>query len=200
MELFLTILLFAFSSTITPGPNNVMIMTSGLNYGVKNSLPHLFGICLGFPTMVIIVGLGFGVLFEQYPFIHQIIKVLGIAYLLYLSWLIANANPNTLEGKNSKPFTFIQAFLFQWVNPKAWVMATGAIAAFTSVSGSILFEVSLISFAFLAVAFPCVGTWLYFGAGMKQVLQQEKYQRRFNVTMALLLVLSIVPVLLEYNS
>jgi threonine/homoserine/homoserine lactone efflux protein len=194
MELYLTILLFAISSSVTPGPNNIMIMTSGLNFGIKKSLPHLFGICLGFPVMVIIVGLGFSVVFDALPFLHQVIKVVGVVYLLYLSWQIGNSATTSLDGTAAKPFGFWQAFLFQWVNAKAWVMATGAISAYTSLSSSIYSQVLIIALAFFIVAFPCVGIWLVGGNGLKRYLQHEKHQKVFNVTMALLLVASILPV------
>ncbi|EAR61653.1 LysE family translocator [Neptuniibacter caesariensis] len=199
MELYIAILVFAFSSTITPGPNNIMIMTSGLNYGIKRSVPHLVGICLGFPLMVAAVGLGFSTIFDKFPILHEIIKVLGVAYLLYLAWLVASAAPSSLESKEqeSKPLTFMQAALFQWINPKAWVMATGAVAAFTSQSTEMLIQVMAISLSFFAVSFPCVGSWLLFGSVLKRFLNQPNYQRMFNVSMALLLVVSVLPVLNE---
>lgn len=197
MELFFAVLFFAFSTTITPGPNNVMIMSSGVNYGIKASLPHWLGICFGFPLMVLLVGLGFGVVFERYPHLHQLIKVLGVAYLIWLAWRIASAEPKAIEQGKSKPFSFIQAALFQWVNGKAWVMASGAVAAFTSVGGVYWLEVCIITAAFLLVAFPCVGIWLVFGAALRTILTKALFQRIFNVTMAVILVLSVVPVLLE---
>jgi len=197
MELFFAVLFFAFSTTITPGPNNVMIMSSGVNYGIKASLPHWLGICFGFPLMVLLVGLGFGVVFERYPHLHQLIKVLGVVYLIWLAWRIASAEPKAIEQGKSKPFSFIQAALFQWVNGKAWVMASGAVAAFTSVGGVYWLEVCIITVAFLLVAFPCVGIWLVFGAALRTILTKSLFQRIFNVTMAIILVLSVVPVLLE---
>jgi len=197
MDLLLAVLFFAFSTTITPGPNNVMIMSSGVNYGVKASLPHLLGICLGFPLMVLLVGLGFGVVFERYPHLHQLIKVLGVAYLVWLAWKIASAAPKAIEQGKSKPFSFMQAALFQWVNGKAWVMASGAVAAFTTVSGVYWLEVSIISSAFLLVAFPCVGAWLLFGAALRVVLTKPLFQQIFNICMALILLLSMLPVLAD---
>lgn len=197
MDLLLAVLFFAFSTTITPGPNNVMIMSSGMNYGIRASVPHLVGICLGFPLMVLLVGLGFGVVFERYPHLHQLIKVLGIAYLIWLAWHIASAEPKAIEQGKSKPFSFIQAALFQWVNGKAWVMASGAVAAFTSVGGVYWIEVSIITAAFLLVAFPCVGLWLVCGAALRTLLTKAIFQRIFNITMAVILVLSIVPVMAE---
>lgn len=197
MEFYLAIFIFATSTTITPGPNNIMIMTSGLNYGVKSSLPHLLGICFGFPAMVIMVGLGFSVVFENYPLFHEVIKVLGVIYLLYLAWLIGSSSPTSLEGEKSKPFTFTQAALFQWVNPKAWVMATGAVSAYTSISSDIFSQVLMIALAFFIVAFPCVGIWLVFGVGLKRYLKSATHQKMFNLAMALLLVASVLPVMKE---
>ncbi|OZB05868.1 MAG: lysine transporter LysE [Idiomarina sp. 34-48-12] len=196
-EIFIAVLFFAFSTTITPGPNNVMIMSSGMNYGVKASLPHFLGICLGFPLMVLLVGLGFGVIFDRFPNLHQLIKVLGVLYLIWLAWHIGTAEPQAIKKGEKKPFTFWQAALFQWVNAKAWVMASGAVAAFTTVQGTPFLEVLAITLAFLLMAFPCVGVWLVFGSLLRKVLTNPIMQRLFNITMAIILVLSIVPVVME---
>lgn len=198
MEYFSAVFLFAFSSTVTPGPNNLMMLSSGVNFGVRRSVPHLMGICIGFPMMVVLVGLGFSLAFERFPLLHEVIKVLGVAYLLYLAWLIARSAPSSLEGGESRPFSFLQAAAFQWVNPKAWVMATGAIATYTSLDGDLYLQSLLIGAVFFVVAFPCVGLWLVGGAGLKRFLQSARRQRLFNLLMALLLVGSIVPVLHEW--
>lgn len=197
MAVFWAVMFFAFSTTITPGPNNVMIMSSGVNYGIKASLGHLMGICFGFPFMVLLIGLGFGIVFEQYPNLHQIIKLLGIIYLVWLAWHIASAEPKRIEQGHSKPLNFYQAVLFQWVNGKAWVMASGAIAAFTTLQGVYWQEVLIISSAFFVVAFPCVGIWLICGAMLRKVLTKAIFQRVFNISMALILVLSMLPVMIE---
>ena len=143
--------------------------------------------------MVILIGLGFGIIFERYPFMHTFIQIIGIAYLLFLSWKIANSSPISLSIKEAKPFTFLQAVLFQWVNPKAWVMATGAIAAFTTASSAIFLQVFLITLSFLIVAFPCTALWLFFGASLTRILKNPGHQKIFNIAMACLLVLSITP-------
>ncbi|GIU05528.1 LysE family translocator [Shewanella morhuae] len=195
MELILAIALFAFSSGITPGPNNIMLMTSGVNFGVKRSIPHLMGISLGFPTMILAIGLGLSALFQTYPVIHQIIKVIGITYLLYLSWLIANSS-SKMEGKTiAKPFSFIQAAAFQWVNPKGWIMAVGAIATFTSVQQDLTAQVITIATVFLCIAFPCALVWLGFGVVLKRLLKNPRQQKIFNISMAVLLVASIIPMI-----
>ncbi|WP_366523468.1 LysE family translocator [uncultured Microbulbifer sp.] len=108
--------MFAFSITNTPGPNNVMIMASGMNYGTKRSFPHFLEICIGFLLMVICICLG--VLCKKFPLMHEGIKILGVAYLLYHSWLVARSKPSELQGTSTKPLTFFQAALCQWLNPK----------------------------------------------------------------------------------
>lgn len=196
MDVFVAVLFFAFSSTITPGPNNLMMLSSGVNYGVRASLPHFVGICLGFPAMVLVVGLGFDVVFQQLPWLHPLIKWAGIVYLLYLAYAIATTAPRQLQGTDRHPMTFLQAAAFQWVNGKAWIMASGAIAAFSQ-SAAMTESVVAITLAFLLVAFPCVGLWLTSGAYLRQHLESEQAQRWFNRSMGALLVASVVPVLWE---
>jgi threonine/homoserine/homoserine lactone efflux protein len=195
LELYLAVFIFGLSAGITPGPNNIMLMTSGMNFGIKKSLPHVLGVTFGFPIMVILIGLGFSIVFEQYPILHEVIKVLGVVYLLYLSWLIASASPDTLEGEKSKPFTFLQAALFQWVNPKAWVVATSSISAYTVLNDNIYWQILMIAGVFFFAALFTASTWLVFGKGIKQILQSAKQQRAFNIAMALLLVASVLPVI-----
>ncbi len=196
MDFYLPLILFVISASVTPGPNNVMIMSSGVNHGVKKSLPHLFGIAVGFTVMVFAVGMGFGFVFEKYPVIHKIIKVVGIIYLLFLAWLIATSN-SSLENNDAKPFSFFQAALFQWVNPKAWVMITGAVAAFTTVSANLFSEVVIIALLFFSLGAPCVCIWLFFGVALKKYMSSPKHLKVFNISMALLLVVSILPAIGE---
>jgi len=189
----LPVLLFCFATSITPGPNNIMLMSSGANYGIKKSVPHLLGINVGFPLMVIIVGLGFGSALLSYPAIYPVIKTAGISYLLFLAWKIAHSSAPGAVG-NSKPLTFIQALLFQWVNPKAWVMAIGAIASFTSVE-KYLVQMLVIFCGYVVVGGLCMFFWLAVGVSLQKVLQKERHLLFFNRLMASLLVLSIVPIL-----
>ena len=197
MEIFPAVFLFALSASITPGPNNVMLMASGMNFGIRASLPHMLGVCLGFTLMVILVGSGLGFIFDRFPLIHEIIKILGILYLLYLAWRIARSAPTSLEGGNPRPFSFLEAALFQWVNPKAWIMVSGAVAAFTTADGAIHLQVAAITLAFFCVSFPSAGIWLCFGVGLKKLFASPGHQQKFNLAMALILVASILPVILE---
>lgn len=195
MDLYFAIWLFAFSTTITPGPNNIMIMASGVNFGAKQSFPHLLGICFGFPPMLIALGLGFNHIFSMYPLLHESIKVIGVLYLLYLAWLIANSSPSSLDNTIAKPITFTKAALFQWLNPKAWVMAMGAISAYTSTGSNFLMQILYIALVFFIVAFPCLSVWLFFGTKLKKYLKSVQHQQIFNKSMAALLVISILPVI-----
>ncbi|MCG8564846.1 MAG: LysE family translocator [Desulfobacterales bacterium] len=197
MEIFPAVFLFTLSATITPGPNNVMLMASGMNFGIRRSIPHLLGVCLGFTIMVILVGSGLGFIFEQSRAFHETIKIIGVLYLLYLAWRIANSAPTSLEGGKSRPLNFMEAALFQWVNPKAWIMASGAVAAFTTAGSAIQLQVMVIALGFFSVSFPCAGTWLCFGVGLKKLFASPGLQRTVNRAMALLLVASILPVILE---
>ena len=144
--------------------------------------------------MVILIGLGFGFVFNQFPLLHEIVKVIGILYLLYLAWMIANSVPKSLDVSESKPISFIQAVIFQWANPKAWIMATGAIAAFTSSSADIYLQVLVIAIIFFAVSLPTLGTWMLLGIWLKKFINDPARQRVFNISMAALLIISIIPV------
>ena len=190
---FLALILFILSTSGTPGPNNVMILTSGVNHGVQKSIPHILGVNVGFPVMVLALGLGATELFKAVPFLYMAIKVVGILYLAYLAFKIATM-PVNLSGKgNAKPFTFMQAALFQWVNPKAWVMGISAIVAFSSPNGEALTQVTVIAGAYLLFGLPCSVAWLVIGSLLQSVLSNQSYLRRFNITMAFVLLVSLIP-------
>ncbi|WP_413282760.1 LysE family translocator [Vibrio sp. MA40-2] len=195
MEYILSVALFAISCSVTPGPNNIMVMTSGLNFGVRKSLPLLAGICVGFTIMLLLVGLGFGHLFNVFPKLNLLIKITGTAYLLYLALLIATSRNIDQESQRIKPLGFLKGALFQWVNAKAWVVAIGAITAFTSVGEHYAFQNITIAITFFVISFPCVGIWLMFGSLLRQHLQNAQYLRWFNLSMSLLLVVSVLPVI-----
>ena len=197
MDYLFAVVLFAISSSVTPGPNNIMVMTSGLNFGVRKSLPLLTGICVGFTVMLLLVGLGFSKLFEIFPHLHFIIKCIGVLYLLYLAYLIAISAGDVESDKQGKPFSFMKGALFQWVNAKAWVVATGALAAFTTVGADFFGQNVMIALTFFIVSFPCVGVWLIFGSLLKNAISNSRNRVMFNFTMSGLLVLSVIPVLME---
>lgn len=195
VEIHPSLIPFAIAAAFTPGPNNIMIMASGLNFGWRASLPHFFGICFGFPSMFLAVGFGLGYLFERFVLLHELVQIMGILYLWYLSWRIATAAPANLDAEHaSRPLSFIQAALFQWINAKAWITGTSAIAAYTTVGVDLSLQVLMIGFVFLLVAFPSAGVWMLFGAGLKVMFSDQRHLKAFNVTMAVILASSVAPI------
>jgi threonine/homoserine/homoserine lactone efflux protein len=194
VDLLLALLAFALVTSISPGPNNTMVLASGVNFGVRRSVPHVLGIGLGFALMLVIVGLGLGQVFVAYPVIYSIMKYAGAAYMLWLAWKIANAGPIAESEAAGTPMTFVQAALFQWVNPKAWVIAITANATY-SVPGHPLESALLVAGTFLLVIAPSSLIWVFFGSLLRKLLSNPKTLRIFNITMAVLLVLSLVPML-----
>lgn len=184
---------FAVASSITPGPNNIMLMTSGTNFGFRRTVPHMLGVSLGFALMIVLVGSGLAQLFARYPVAHEILKWVSVAYLLYLAWKIATARPPG-EGSAAKgaPMTFVQAALFQWVNPKAWTMAlTGVTVYMPPVDPWI--GLLLVAALFGAINLPCVGLWAAMGVKLRSWLGDARRLRQFNVAAAVLLVGSLYP-------
>ncbi len=174
-----------------------MLTTTGLNFGVRRGVPHLLGICIGFPVMLALIGLGFGALFQLYPILHEVIKIIGVIYLLFLAWKIANAGSGAAKVRQSKPINFWQSAAFQWINPKAWIMGSSALAAYTTLDDNFFIQVMVICVTFMIITIPCAGIWLVFGAGLQHFLRDPKHLRIFNLCMALLLVASILPVVWE---
>ena len=185
--------LFAFVSSVTPGPNNMMLLASGVNHGLRPTLPHIFGIKIGFIIMVVLVGLGFGQIFERYPIVYVVLKWAGAGYLLWLAWRLfrAGGKVGSLAGKG-RPMTFLQAAAFQWVNPKAWTMSVAAIATYT-LPQAYMTSVLVISLLYGFVGLPSSVLWAAGGVGLRRFLDDERIVRGFNIVMALLLVASLIP-------
>jgi threonine/homoserine/homoserine lactone efflux protein len=194
-ELFLALVAFCAVTLITPGPNNVMLMTSGLNYGFQRSQPHLWGVTLGFAIMVLAVGLGLGAVFAAYPVVYTILKYAGAAYLLYLAWMIAISGP--VEGEDAqsgKPLTFMQAAAFQWINPKGWVMAVGSVSAYAGIA-VFPYNMMVIAALFCVLGIVSSSVWTALGLSLRGLLTDARAVRVFNAVMALALVASLWPVL-----
>jgi threonine/homoserine/homoserine lactone efflux protein len=195
-ELLAALVLFAFVASITPGPNNTMLMASGANFGFRATVPHLSGVVIGFAGMVLAVGLGLGRVFVAFPQLHAILAVLGGAYMVWLAWKIANAKGIGGGVVGGRPLTFLQAAGFQWVNPKAWVMAIGAVTTYAPQDHYNL-NVVLVSLVVMVVNGPCVATWMGFGVGLRRFLDRPVMMRVFNLTMAGLLLASLAPLVVE---
>lgn len=193
MEFLGPLVTFAVATSMTPGPNNVMITASGANFGFVRSIPHMLGVAIGFMAMIAGIGLGLGEAFDRFPALHEILRYGGAAYLLYLAWRIATAAPMTADARPAatRPLSFVQAALFQWVNPKGWMMAVGALGAYTTVGGDFILETLAIALVFGAVGLPSVALWALLGVGIGRLLQAPWALRAFNVTMAVLLVASL---------
>ena len=195
-EILYALLAFSFVSAITPGPNNLMLMTSGLNFGFRRTIPHMLGVGLGFAIMVGLVGLGLDALFAQFPALLPTMRYLGAAYLLWLAIKLAMAGPVSETESSGKPLSFLGAAAFQWINPKAWVIAVSALTAY-AVSENYTYSVVVVALVSGIVSLPCIAAWVTFGAAMRRVLGNPRFVRPFNITMALLLIASIIPVLTE---
>ncbi|MBD9494500.1 MULTISPECIES: LysE family translocator [unclassified Ensifer] len=193
-DTLLALFLFAFTTSITPGPNNMMLFASGVNFGFVRTIPHMLGIGAGFFLLLIAVGFGLGALLHSMPVVYTALKFAGGAYLIWIAWKIGTSR-SLSEGKASaQPMTFIGAAAFQWVNPKAWVMAVSAMATYTS-SESYLFSVLVVGVVFALVNVPSVSTWAGFGSALRQWLSEPSRLKWFNITMAVLLVISLWPML-----
>ncbi|MGZ9810500.1 LysE family translocator [Pseudoroseicyclus sp. H15] len=192
-QLLLALFGFALAGTTTPGPNNVMLMASGANFGFRRTLPHMAGVGIGFSVMILGVGLGLSLIFERWPLVQTVLTWASLAYLLWLAWKVATAEPPAGGPRaKGKPLTFLQAAGFQWVNPKAWAMAMSATTAYAA--GHRLGDVAIVAGAFLCVSVISTTTWTALGVGAAQVLTDRRRLRAFNVVMAVLLVATLVPV------
>lgn len=191
---FFGLIAFAFITSVTPGPNNMMLLASGVNFGLKRTWPHIFGIAFGVSSLLLAMALGLGALFLLFPSLNTVLKFVGAVYMLWLAWKIATSGgPGESDGK-SRPMGFFEAMAFQWVNPKAWVMALGA------VSGYFNADSPLISGAVLLVTFWFTGVfsiipWAAFGQAMQRFLADEKRLQWFNYAMGAGLVASLWPML-----
>ncbi len=186
---------FAFVSSITPGPNNTMLLASGVNYGFRRTLPHIAGISLGCMVMLLLVGLGLGQVFAAVPQLYDVLRYAGAAYLLWLAWKIATAGMMTDQGTGGgRPLTFWQAAAFQWVNPKAWILVVGAVSTYAPRED---FGRNVVVLAVLLglVNAPSICVWAGFGTALRPFLSHPRRVRVFNVAMALLLLLSLLPML-----
>jgi threonine/homoserine/homoserine lactone efflux protein len=201
LDLFLAFAAFALVSSVTPGPNNLMLMASGTNFGLVRSLPHMLGVSIGFVAMVLLVGLGLVGLFKAFPIAYVILKWISVAYLLYLAWKIATAAPPSAKGGaqalDAKPLRFEQAALFQWVNPKAWTMALTAVTVYAPTKPNPFLGLVAVAVIFGVINLPSVGLWTLMGAQMRRFLDDPRKLSAFNLTAALLLVATLYPVIMD---
>jgi threonine/homoserine/homoserine lactone efflux protein len=195
VETLFALLVYAFVTSVTPGPNNLMLLTSGVNFGFARSIPHMLGIGIGFVVLLLAVGFGLGAVLTAFPLLHTALKIAGGAYLLYLSWKIAMARSLDAKGDDAaRPMGFFDAAAFQWVNPKAWVMAVTAMAVYSDPQRPFL-SVLLISATFGIVNLPSVSVWAGFGTALRGFLSDPVRLKWFNIVMGLLLAATLWPML-----
>lgn len=197
LQTLIAVLIFSTVMAFTPGPNNAMLASSGSRFGLARTLPHAAGVTLGFPVMIFLVGLGLASILLASPLLQLGMKSVSCAYLLWMAFQIARSDSTKESRGKDKPLTFLQAAAFQWINPKAWLMAVGAISAYTTASGRLYLEVAIIAAVSLAVSIFSTLTWAAFGAGIRRWLRSHTALRLFNLAMALSLVASMVPILIE---
>ena len=195
-ETLIALTTFAFVSSITPGPNNLMLLASGTNFGFLRSMPHMLGVALGFVLMLVIVGAGLGAALLRFPAALMGMKVLSVVYLLYLAWRTATAAPPGAQGvaAPTRPMTFLQAAAFQWVNPKAWTMGLTAMAVYVPAE-SRWAGVVVVALIFGVINLPAISIWTGMGVQLRRLLDKPLALRMFNVTAALALVASLYPML-----
>lgn len=194
LETFLTLVAFAFVASGTPGPNTMMLFTSGVNFGFRNTVPHMAGISVGFLVLLLGVGFGLGALLTTFPALYLVLKILGGGYLVYIAWRIATSDSLPEARAGARPMTFIEAAAFQWVNPKAWVMLVTAMGIYTDPEHYPQ-TVMLIFLAFAIATIPCVSVWAGFGSVLRTWLADPVRLKWFNITMAVLLIASLWPML-----
>lgn len=196
-DLWIAAALFLIVSSVTPGPNNTMLMASGVNFGVRRSLPHLLGVQIGFTVMLLCVGLGLHAVLDRFPALYQVMRWGGATYLLWLAWKLATARPADADptAPARQPLGFWGAAAFQWINPKAWVMIVTAMGAYLPPDASVP-QVLLLALMSLVLGSPCSAVWVGFGQAMRRLLQNPQRLRLFNITMALALVASLYPMLM----
>lgn len=196
-ELLLAFILFCFATAGTPGPNNMMLLASGANFGFRRTVMHIIGILCGLGFMVLAMGLGLGSVFKAFPVLHEILRWAGAAYMLWLAWKIATSTSVSDRQTDGKPMTFIQAAAFQWVNPKAWAMALGAVTTYAPENSSWT-VIPLLAGTFMLVGAPCNVAWAGFGQGLRPFLDRPAFLRAFNIVMAALLVASLYPLVFDH--
>jgi threonine/homoserine/homoserine lactone efflux protein len=194
-DALLTFAVFAFVASITPGPNNFLLLATAANFGLARTFAPLLGVVTGFTTLLLAVGLGLGALLIAFPQLHMALKILGSLCILYLSWRIASARSLAKDGDtDQKPITFLQAAAMQWINPKAWVVSVTAMAVYTSPQQPLL-SVFVIAFLFSLIAIPTLGVWIGFGVALRGFLSDPARLKWFNIAMGLLLAATIWPIL-----
>lgn len=200
VDTLIALVLFAFVASATPGPNNMMLLASGVNFGFRRTMPHMLGVGFGFVFMVMMIGLGLGGLFQSLPILQDILKIAGAVYMVWLAWKLGTTKSISDGSARARPMTFLGAAAFQWVNPKAWAMALSATATYTAVPGFFALNILVVAGVFGLINLPTISCWALFGVWLRRLLAAPRIVRWFNIVMALLLIASLWPVFAEFGA
>lgn len=191
MTELLPLMSYCFVMSATPGPNNVMLATTGANFGYRGALPVILGIQLGIFVQTMLMCMGLGSVFVAWPMAQQLLRLAGALYLVFLAWKLAGAS--VAGSVAPKAVSFAQAVLFQALNPKSWLKSVTMASVFMPSQGNMLAGALLLSVIGTAVGMPCNATWALFGMAIRNVLKTPRYQRLFNLAMgAILLALAVM--------
>jgi threonine/homoserine/homoserine lactone efflux protein len=193
IDLLLPLVLFAFATSVTPGPNNLMLMASGANFGLRATVPHMLGVGLGFVFLCLCTGLGLVQVFDRWPAAKVALTVASAVYLIWLAWKFGTAAPLAEGAARGRPMTFLAAAAFQWVNPKAWAMAITAVTVYAG--QRTVGAVALVAVIFGMVNIPSIGLWVVAGREMRRFLTSPARLRAFNWTMAALILATLWPIM-----
>jgi len=193
--LILALIPFAFSMTISPGPSNILVLMSSTTFGYRRTIPVILGLALGLAGMIFAVGLGLSQVFTAVPALHTILKTISIGYLLYLAWRIARSSQFSAETDQQKALSFVECLLLQLVNPKAWIVSISTVAAYSSDDNNLLLQTLTMFAVFAVAAIISLSTWAVFGTFIARLLQSPRSVRFFNITLAVVLVISLIPLL-----
>lgn len=195
-DILIALATFCIVSTVTPGPNNMMLLSSGATFGFRRTIPHVFGISVGCVVMVLLLGFGLASVISGLPWLYTLLHIVSTAYLLFLAWRIATSVGIGGASPGARPLSFLDAAAFQWVNPKAWAMTLGATTSFAR-PDHLVADVALVALILAACGLPCIMLWAGGGTVVRRLLTSPATLRTFNIGMAVLLVASLVPGVVE---
>ncbi len=196
VETLIPLIIFAAVTSVTPGPNNAMVLASGVHFGFRRTIPHMVGIALGYGVMLAIIGAGIGTAMSVSPLVEVAMRLASGAWMVWVAWSLARSTDSGRDAARIRPMTFIEGALFQWVNPKGWVLAISSMSLFTK-SGDLVTDIAIVVAVYVAACLPSSSIWTAFGVSLRRFLEVPWRLRAFNISMAILLLASTLPLIFE---
>ncbi len=196
VETLVALIVFAAVTSVTPGPNNAMVLASGVHFGFRRTIPHMVGIALGYGVMLAIIGAGIGAAMSVSPLVEVAMRLASGAWMMWVAWSLARSTHAGGDASRLRPMTFIEGALFQWVNPKGWVLALSSMSLFTK-SGDLVTDVTIVVAVYVVTCLPSSSIWTAFGVSLRRFLAVPWRLRAFNFSMAILLLASTLPLIFE---